>query len=247
MQDAGDEIDEKIYSWLMRHAADWGLKKLKNIFSKALTKSSSSLNRIDYQQHKDEDNFTKISLAEYQTLPDYENGPREFIHLRLTKDGVSHKFYKNRLGTEYLTFSTKDLSSVANSFDVLNKQLEKAAERAEEYLNRQREKEEPAKSEEKEIEQPEPIEQNIDQVNIDQINLDATNYTITDENQLKSKHLIDDKEPVARQGKQQKDIQQGTKKQSLKQKGEHAKKTSEKVNNRQPVVRDLTKNKGTSR
>lgn len=164
----GDEIDEKIYNWLL-DASKIGTEKvdklpielLKETLVKALQKSAElsknvlqqtadlttkGLKRVGKRfknKSKNENRLIKMSMSHFQKLPNYETF-REIIHTRFLKCEIAHKFFINKeTNTEYLTYDIKDAAAVPKSWELLQEQVEKTAERAEEYLNRQREKEEP--------------------------------------------------------------------------------------------------------
>lgn len=140
--DFGDESGEKLLDWMMKVGQDASeaallasAERLKSAFKNARGEIADA-GEVGSADKVAE--WAKLKLAEFEALPEYET-IKEAIDQRLHGQKIEHDFFTDGEGHDFLLFRVEDAPDVSRAFEDLEKQTDRALDKALEARGKTRE------------------------------------------------------------------------------------------------------------
>lgn len=132
--DFGDESGEKLFDWILRVGQDASeaallssAERLKGAFRSARGEISEADGSAVSEEQ--EPKWAKLRLAQFEELPEYAT-IKEAIDSKLSSQKIEHDFFTDESGHDFLLFRLEDAPDVSDAFEDLEKQTDKAVDRA---------------------------------------------------------------------------------------------------------------------
>lgn len=132
--DFGDESGEKLFDWILRvgqDASEAALLSSAERLKGAFRNARGEMEREGETAKEEEQvpQWAKLRLAEFQDLPEYAT-IKEAIDSKLSSQKIEHDFFTDESGRDFLLFRLEDAPDVSDAFEDLEKQTDKAVDRA---------------------------------------------------------------------------------------------------------------------
>lgn len=129
--DFGDESGEKLFDWMLRMGQDAGQDAIKASAERlkgAIRNLRGNLDEASEDKTGEVKEFARLDMHEFQELPNYAS-LKEIIDDRLNDAAIEHDFVEVG-GRDQLVFRVSDALEVDEVFADLERDVDKAADRA---------------------------------------------------------------------------------------------------------------------